>query len=105
MEFDGFDWDGGNGDKCRKHGVSIAETESLFLGEPIVGPDILHSAVERRFRAVGVTAEGRGLFVVFTWRRRGAQRLIRPISARFMHRKEVEAHEKEIPGVQDGRRG
>jgi uncharacterized DUF497 family protein len=27
--------------------------------------------------------------------------LIRPLSARCMHRKEVEAHEKEIPGIQD----
>jgi uncharacterized DUF497 family protein len=42
---------------------------------------------------------------VFTWRQRGAERLIRPVSARYMHRKEVEAHEKEIPGVQDRRRG
>jgi uncharacterized DUF497 family protein len=26
----GFDWDGGNRDKCQKHGVSIAVIESLF---------------------------------------------------------------------------
>jgi hypothetical protein len=103
MEFDGFDWDTGNTEKCRKHGVSIAETESLFFGVPLVGPDIRHSVAEQRFRAVGVTAEGRSLFVVFTWRQRGPERLIRPVSARYMHRKEVEAHEKEIPGVQDRR--
>jgi uncharacterized DUF497 family protein len=30
MEFDGFDWDHGNRDKCRKHGVSIGEIESLL---------------------------------------------------------------------------
>jgi uncharacterized DUF497 family protein len=27
MEFDGFDWDAGNREKCRKHGVSTAEIE------------------------------------------------------------------------------
>ena len=30
MEFDGFDWDDGNRDKCQKHGVSIGEIERLF---------------------------------------------------------------------------
>jgi uncharacterized protein len=97
MEFGGFDWDRGNRDKCRKHGVSVAEIESLFRGTPLVGPDPKHSDMERRFRAIGITATGRHLFVVFTWRHRRKERLIRPISARYMHRKEVEAHEKEIP--------
>ena len=27
MEFDGFDWDDGNREKCQRHGVSIAEIE------------------------------------------------------------------------------
>jgi uncharacterized protein len=97
MEFDGFDWDRCNRDKCRKHGVSVAEIESLFRGTPLVGPDPEHSDMERRFRAVDRTAQGRHLFVVFTWRHRRNARPIRPISARYMHRKEVEAHEKEIP--------
>jgi uncharacterized protein len=103
MEFDGFDWDKGNRGKCQKHGVSIAEIESLFHGTPLVGPDAGHSVVERRFRAIGVTAERRSLFVVFTWRQRRKERLIRPISARYMHKKEVVTHEKEIPGLQDRR--
>jgi uncharacterized DUF497 family protein len=97
MEFDGFDWDRGNRSKCRKHGVSVAEIESLFFGTPLVGPDPKHSNIEQRFRAIGRTAQGRRVFVVFTWRHRRQQRLIRPISARYMHRKEIEAHEKEIP--------
>jgi len=104
VEFDGFEWDDGNRGKCQKHGVSVAEIESLFRGSPLVGPDAKHSAVERRYRAIGVTAQGRSLFIVFTWRQRGKALLLRPISARYMHRKEVTAHEKEIPGVQDGRR-
>ena len=97
MEFDEFDWDRGNRSKCRKHGVSIAEIESLFGGTPLVGPDPKHSHSEQRFRAIGLTSEGRHLFVIFTWRQRRELRLTRPISARYMHRKEIEAHEKEIP--------
>jgi uncharacterized DUF497 family protein len=97
MEFDGFDWDRGNRGKYQKHGVSIGEIESLFHGTPLVGPDPKHSNMEGRFRAIGVSAQGRHLFVVFTWRRKRKRRLIRPISARYMHRKEVKAHEKEIP--------
>ena len=99
MQFDGFDWDTGNSDKCRKHGVSIVEIESLFAGLTLVGPDARHSVVEKRFRAVGATAKGRSLFVVFTLRASGGKRLIRPVSARYMHKKEIEAHEKEIPGL------
>lgn len=101
MEFDGFNWDKGNRDKCQKHGVSLAEIESLFSGTPLVGPDVNHSVAEQRFRAVGVTAQGRNLFVVFTLRRKGDNILLRPLSARYMHKKEVKAHEKEIPGIQD----
>jgi hypothetical protein len=62
MKFDGFDWDAGNTAKCQEHGVSIAEIESVFLGEPRVGPDAAHSKAEQRFRAVGLTKEGRHLF-------------------------------------------
>ena len=97
MEFDGFDWDDGNRDKCRKHGVSILEIESLFDGNPLVGPDFQHSQVERRYRSVGRAASNRHLFVVFTWRQQQGRRLIRPLSARYMHAKEIKAHEKEIP--------
>ncbi|MFA4994965.1 MAG: BrnT family toxin [Bdellovibrionales bacterium] len=99
MEFDGFDWDSGNRSKCQKHGVPIAEIESLFHGMPLVGPDVQHSRKEQRFRAVGLTAKGRSLFVVFTSRQNGELLLIRPISARYMHKEEVKAHEKEIPGL------
>ena len=100
MEFDGFDWDAGNRDKCQKHSVATNEIESLFFGTPLVGPDSAHSAAEQRFRAVGVTASGRHLFVVFTWRFREAERLIRPVSARYMHQKEVEAYEEAVSRTQ-----
>jgi uncharacterized DUF497 family protein len=39
-------------------------------------------------------------FVVFTLRRRGDAVLIRPISARYMHKKEIKAYEKENPDLQ-----
>jgi len=97
MKFDGFDWDSGNRAKCQKHGVSIAEIESLFLGTPLVAPDVLHSSKEQRFRAVGQTIKKRPLFIVFTLRKNGGTLLLRPISARYMHKKEIKAHEKEIP--------
>ena len=39
------------------------------------------------------------LFLVFTLRRRGDDILIRPISARYMHDKEVKNYEKENPNL------
>jgi uncharacterized protein len=97
MQFDGFAWDGGNLEKCQKHGVTIAEIESLFAGTILVSRDAQHSEIEQRYRAVGRTEKGRSLFVVFTWRSSDKGRMIRPLSARYMHKKEVRAHEKEIP--------
>jgi uncharacterized DUF497 family protein len=97
MRFDGFDWDSGNRDKCQTHGVTIAEIERLFDGVVLVGPDDAHSDTERRFRAIGTTIGGRHVFLVFTWRTKNGRQFLRPISARYMHRKEVKSHEKEIP--------
>ena len=101
MEFDGFDWDSGNRTKCQKHGVTVAEIESLFDGQALVGPDLQHSLAEQRFRAAGATTSGRVLFIVFTWRTKGRYRLIRPISARYMHRKEIESYEDAISRLQN----
>lgn len=101
MEFNGFDWDNGTRSKCKMHGVSITEIEILFYGSPLVGPDIEHSDQEQRLRAVGVTRKKRNLFIVFTLRKKGEELLIRPISARYMHKKEVKSREKEISKVQD----
>ena len=97
MELDGFDWDDANRAKCQKHGVSIGEIEHLFERTVLIGPDVVHSSAEQRFRAIGVTHTGRHVFLVFTWRIKDGRRFLRPISARYMHRKEVASHEKEIP--------
>jgi len=98
--FDGFDWDKGNRGKCLKHSVSVDEIENLFYENILVAPDIHHSSKEQRFRAIGITFEGRYLFIVFTMRLKNKLQLIRPISARYMHKKEVNAHEKEISRIQ-----
>lgn len=91
----GFEWDVANRGKCQKHGVSLAEIESAFHRPIAVSPDTAHSLVETRFKAIGKTDSGRSILVVFTLRSRGGETLIRPISARYMHAKEVEHYEKE----------
>jgi hypothetical protein len=95
----GFDWDGGNRRKCLQHGVSAEQLESLFLRPIMILPDLAHSGVETRFKAIGKTAEGRHIFLVFTIRAKKGERYIRPISARYMHRKEVQHYEKENPNL------
>jgi len=37
--------------------------------------------------------------MIFTLRRKNDELLIRPISARYMHKKEIEAYEKENPDL------
>jgi hypothetical protein len=95
----GFDWDAGNRAKCEKHGVSIVEVEGLFSRLLLIIPDESHSESEERLRAIGKTASGRSVFLVFTIRVRAGKRVIRPVSARYMHRKEVRHYEEENPDV------
>ena len=96
----GFDWDEGNLAKCAQHGVSAREIEAVFLAGPAIAPDLAHSAAEDRLIAVGRTAQGRALFVAFTLREKQGHRLIRPVSARYMHKKEIEAYEKKSSQTQ-----
>jgi uncharacterized DUF497 family protein len=90
-----FDWDEGNREKCEKHGLSVQEIESLFQGPISVFPDPEHSNEEERFIGIGRTEEGRSVFIVFTLRIRDGTALTRPISARYMHKKEIDHYEKE----------
>ncbi len=92
--FAGFDWDEGNRAKCQKHGVSIAEIEAMLLGRPSLAPAPKRSASEDRFIALGKTPAGRTLFVALTFRNKGGEWLIRQVSARYIHKKEIEAYEK-----------
>ena len=97
----GFDWDDGNRDKCLKHGVSSEEVELLFTRPIMILPDEAHSIAETRLKAVAKTPAGRHVFLVFTIREKQGRRYIRPVSARYMHNKEVQHYEKENPGLQD----
>ena len=92
---EGFDWDEGNHRKSvDKHAVSPSEAEEVFFNEPLlIVQDVRHSGVEARFHALGKTDLGRFLHVTFTLRR--GNRLIRPISARPMHRNERHRYEQE----------
>ncbi len=78
--------------------MTVADVESAFSNPVVILPDKDNPAGERRFRAIGRTAAGRAAFIVFAMRDKAGQR-IRPISARFMHKKEVEAYEKAYPDV------
>ena len=91
---DGFDWDEGNKAKCQQHGVSIAEIEAALSARSRVAPDLKHSELEQRFIAVGRNQAGRPMFIAFTFREVGIQVFIRPVSARYMHNKEIEKYEK-----------
>lgn len=89
-----FDWDSGNRDKCGKHGVSITEIEAVLSGQPFIGPDPYPREIEARYQAIGRTARGRHVFIVFTFRETFGGLAARPISARYMHDKEVRRHEQ-----------
>lgn len=91
QQLSGFDWDSGNRSKCAKHGVSVEEIEAVFQGPVKISPDAAHSRHEPRYQAVGKTPPGRYVFIVFTLR----NEKIRPISARYMHGKEIQIYEKD----------
>lgn len=93
MKISGFDWDSGNWPKCQKNGVSREEIEEVFTGNPAVMPDPFPE--EPRMRAIGKTNAGRYVFVVFLPREINGQVKLRPISARYMHQKEIDHYERQ----------
>lgn len=93
MRIDGFDWDDGNWPKCAKHGLSKDEIEFVLLRSPLVLPD-RSGSLEIRYNGVGKNNVGRHIFVVFALRDQGNLTLVRPISACYMHRKEIETYER-----------
>ena len=94
MKVAGFDWDDGNWPKCGKHGVSPEEIEQILIGNPSVMLD--PHPDEPRMRAIGRTKAGRFVFLVFMLRQDDIKTLLRPISARFMHQKEIDHYENQI---------
>ena len=93
MKIAGFDWDDGNWPKCGKHGVSREEIEQVLRGEPAVMLD--PHPDEPRMRAIGKTTAGRYVFLVVMLRTRDGDTRLRPISARFMHQKEIDHYERQ----------
>ncbi len=81
--------------KCQKHGVSLEAVELMFETGVIILPDAGHSLSENRYRAIGKDSDRRPVFVVFTIR----NDKIRPISARYMHQKEVASYEKDYSDI------
>jgi len=89
----GFDWDEGNWPKCGKHGVSREEIEQVLLGTPAVMAD--PNPQEPRMRAIGKTVAGRYVFFGVSLRQHDGQPWLRPISARYKHRKEIDHYESQ----------
>ncbi len=86
-----FEWDRGNLDKShRKHGVTPNEAEYVFVDKySVVLPDEKHSAIEKRYAIFGKSNLNRYIYIIFTIRKGR----IRIISARRMHRKELDKYE------------
>ena len=95
MKVDGFDWDRGNWPVCARHGLTRAEIESVFVGELTVFDDPDDRRSQARYMAIGSSRSGQLVFVVFRISRFGSLSLVRPISARYMRRKEVRYYECE----------
>jgi uncharacterized protein len=93
MKFEGFDWDEGNWPKCGKHGISKEEIEDLFDNDPGTYADPSSSEAEQRLRAIGEGWNKRMMLVAFTTRETNGALLLRPISARYMHQKEISRYE------------
>ena len=75
----------------------MAEVQEVLLNAPSCQVDARRSEDEQRYVALGVTNEGRQLFVSFTVHRNR----VRVISARPMSRKERAIYEKIQKGNRD----
>lgn len=86
-----FEWDEGNSDKPKKHGLTLTETEEAFFDEnKIIFTDWKHSKTEQRITLLGKTKRGSLLNITYTVR----AMKIRIITARPINRKEVQLYEK-----------
>ena len=90
---EGFEWDQGNLEHIKKHGVTKEECEEVFYNQPfLIHEDSRHSSdKEGRFQILGQTNQGRKLFLAITVRNNKT----RVISARDQNKKERRVDEKE----------
>ena len=101
LKYDGFDYDTGNPKKVRAHGVTLAEIDDFFNQELLIIEDLKHSINESRFIAVGLSPKRkRAMFVAFTTRIKRSEIYIRPISARYCHKKEAQIYETTKKDIQ-----
>lgn len=91
--FSKLEWDSGNWPKCNKHGVRKEEIEYVLAHKLWEIRDPYEN--EMRFRAVGKTNCGRYVFIVYTLRYSADEETLRPISARYMHEKEIKTYEQD----------
>jgi|SRR3989304_4719957 len=86
-----FEWDKGNREKPKKHGLTPEESEEAFFDDnKVVFGDWRHSTAEQRITLLGKTKKGRLLNITYTVRKNK----IRIITARPINRKEVPLYEK-----------
>lgn len=92
MKLTEFDWDKANIDKnLVKHKVDFREAEEIFFNKPRrLYLDKLHSQIEVRYTALGITNKKRKLIISYTIRKNK----IRIISARDQSRKERRLYEQ-----------
>ena len=90
MKIAGIQWDDGNWPKCGKHGVAKDEIENALWNIRSRSKDPHGS--EERYRTIWKSETGRHVFIVFTYRSLEDGLYARPISARYMHEKEVEEY-------------
>ncbi|WP_332060830.1 BrnT family toxin [Bartonella sp. CB74] len=93
IKIHGINWDKGNWPKCAKHGVSKKEIEYLFTDPNNLFMEQDPNIQEERFRAIGKNYNERYIFLVFTLRTINNKLFVRPISARYMHQKEIDFYE------------
>lgn len=86
IDFDGFDWDYGNFFHTQKHDIKFEAIEEIFEQTLLYFEDPKNTTSEKRWIAVGEIEHKRLVFVAFTIRKIGKDKLIRPISARHIHR-------------------
>ncbi|MGZ3787686.1 MAG: BrnT family toxin [Bacteriovorax sp.] len=89
MKIEDFDWNHGNSEKVKKHGISSHDIEDFFANcDPLIYADQSNSLIESRFIAFD-KYKNRNIYVVFTFRAIDGQLKIRVISARYAHKKET----------------
>lgn len=78
----------------QKHGISFEEALTVFSDpDALEWHDSDHSQIEKRWKRIGISVEGRVLVVVHTARRaKNGKEAIRIISARQASRKERKAY-------------